>query len=50
MLEFIVLGQIPGTSFQITFAWFTASVLIGLFWLDLRIRRHPTTNKKQHSK
>ncbi len=28
MLEFIVLGQIPGTSFQITFAWVIAALLI----------------------
>lgn len=37
MLEFLVLGQIPGTQIQITFAWylFAALALIGytIHWL-----------------
>ena len=40
MLEFIVLGQIPGTNFQITFDW--AVFLAGMFCisLELYILRH----------
>jgi hypothetical protein len=41
MLELIVLGRIPGTSFQITFDW--AIFLAGLFLLALELqllRRH----------
>lgn len=40
MLEFIVLGQIPGTHIQITFAWCVVVLLIGLVWLDLKIHRN----------
>lgn len=36
MLEMIVLGQIPGTHFQITITWFAALALAGLFWIDWR--------------
>lgn len=39
MLEFIVLGQIPGTTLQITFVWFMLVVLIGLLVLDVKIHR-----------
>lgn len=39
MLEFIVLGQIPGTHFQITFAWFALGLLAGLIWVDYKIHR-----------
>ncbi len=28
MLQFIVLGKVPGTSFQLTFAWFLLFALI----------------------
>jgi hypothetical protein len=46
MLEFIVLGQIPGTHFQITFAWLLASVLVLIlakeFWRLLEhFFKHP---------
>lgn len=40
MLEFIVLGQIPGTHLQITFAWCVLALFIGLLWIDLKIHRN----------
>ncbi len=51
MLEFIVLGHIPGSQLQITFAWVQNFLLIllmlDLVWLDLKLVhiRHlaPTT-------
>lgn len=47
MLEFIVLGQIPGTHIQITFAWCLIVSLILLIWVDLRIHRgHRHTNSR----
>ncbi len=36
MIEFIVLGEIPGTHLQITLAWFVFSVLGVLIWADMR--------------
>ncbi len=41
MLEFIVLGQIPGTQIQITFAWFLFGALAAL-WYFLHKIRHTT--------
>ncbi len=43
MLQFIVLGQIPGTHFQLTFAWFVFAILMGLIWLDLKFHRNTKT-------
>lgn len=40
MLEFIVLGQIPGTPFQITLAWFVFAVLGVLIWADIKFHVH----------
>lgn len=41
MLEFIVMGQIPGTQLQITFIWiqyFMATALVmGLMYADLKL-------------
>ena len=36
MLEFIVLGQIPGTHIQITVAWFAFAILGLLVWADVK--------------
>jgi hypothetical protein len=33
MLEFIVLGQIPGTHFQITFLWYGLALVAALCWI-----------------
>ncbi len=46
MLEFIVLGQIPGTPFQITLAWFLFGVLVGLAWFDIKFHVSPDTKKQ----
>ncbi len=40
MLDFIVLGDIPGTHLQITFAWVVFFVLVGLITVDYKIHRH----------
>lgn len=48
MLEFIVLGQIPGTSVQITISWVVvilACVLIGTEYRMLQ--PHPAMRKKK---
>ncbi len=39
MLEFIVLGQIPGTHIQITFAWFLFGALAGLSYVLHKIKQ-----------
>lgn len=39
MLELIVLGQIPGTHLQITFAWCAIALLFLLIWLDVKVHR-----------
>jgi len=49
MLEFIVLGQIPGTHLQITLAWFVFAILGILIWADIKFHGHKdtkTTTKK----
>ena len=45
MLEFIVLGQIPGTQLQITLAWFVFAVLGVLIWADIKFHANKTANK-----
>lgn len=46
MVEFIVLGEIPGTHLQITLAWFVFSVLGVLIWADMRFHSsHQNTSK-----
>ncbi len=37
MLEFIVLGQIPGTHLQITLSWFVFTLFGLIAWYDLRV-------------
>ncbi len=36
MIEFIVLGRIPGTEMYITFNWLIVLIVCGLFMYDLR--------------
>lgn len=54
MLEFIVLGQIPGTNLQITLAWFAFAILGLLLWADIKLHIHskalqPATKKTRKS-
>jgi hypothetical protein len=51
MLEFIVLGQIPGTNLQITIAWFVLIIFALIVWADIKFHRpnpdgSPKNNKK----
>lgn len=50
MLEFIVLGQIPGTHLKITFAWCLIVSLILLIWIDLRVHRGHRRHESRASK
>lgn len=45
MLEFIVLGQVPGTHIQITFTWFLFAALIGLVVVDQRMKKFAHAKK-----
>jgi hypothetical protein len=45
MLEFIVLGQIPGTHLQITLAWFVFAILGVLIWADIKFHNSKTATK-----
>jgi len=45
MLEFIVLGNIPGTHLQITLAWFIAIVFGALVWLDIKLHSNFESRK-----
>lgn len=45
MLELIVLGQIPGTQIQITFAWFLFAAL-GILSYVLHKAKKPANNKE----
>ncbi len=40
MLEFIVLGEIPGTHIQVTLAWFVLIVFGLIIYLDLKFHNH----------
>lgn len=40
MLEFIVLGQIPGTHIQITISWFIVGIFVVYMWFDWNTRHH----------
>ncbi len=39
MLQFIVLGQIPGTGFQLTFTWLLLLAPIALMALELHLHK-----------
>ncbi len=39
MMDFIVLGLIPGTHIQVTFAWFLFGALIALLYINHRIKK-----------
>lgn len=45
MMEFIVLGQIPGTHLQITFSWFLFAALGGLWYFSHKAKRATTLPK-----
>lgn len=45
MLEFIVLGQIPGTSIQITFAWVLFAALGTLGYFIHKLKQQPLDKK-----
>jgi len=47
MLDFIVLGQIPGTNIQITFAWFLFAALCALAYCIHKIKNLQDTHKNQ---
>lgn len=46
MLDFLVLGQIPGTSIQINFSWYLFIAMLGLSYLLHKIKKPHTTNIK----
>lgn len=51
MLELIVLGQIPGTHFQITLSWLLFGVLLFVLWLDVKAHNPSLLEKfKTHKK
>lgn len=50
MLEFIVLGQIPGTHIQVTIAWFAFALLGLLIWADVRFHTHRATKTKKSTR
>lgn len=50
MLEFIVLGQIPGTQLQITLAWFVFAILGVLIWADIKFHASKNTQKSPAKK
>lgn len=50
MLEFIVLGQIPGTHIQVTIAWFAFALLGLLIWADVRFHTHRATKAKKSTR
>lgn len=49
MLEFIVLGQIPGTSIQITFAWVLFAALGLTGYVTHKFKNHPLNKKTSQS-
>ncbi len=51
MLEFIVLGKIPGTNIQVTLAWFVLIVFGLLIYADLKLhnRNYLVTDKSKPS-
>lgn len=50
MLEFIVLGQIPGTHLQITLAWFVLAILGLLIWADIKLHTAKKTAPSKTTK
>lgn len=50
MLEFIVLGQIPGTHLQITLAWFAFAILGLLIWADIKFHAAKKSTAKKPRK
>ena len=49
VLEFIVLGRIPGTNFQITFWWYLVVVLVSLLLVEKKLHTIYKNQFKQDS-
>lgn len=47
MLEVIVLGHIPGTQMQITFAWVLFVVVVSMVWLDVKLHKNRKSAPKK---
>ncbi|MDQ5972645.1 MAG: hypothetical protein QG553_804 [Patescibacteria group bacterium] len=43
MMQLIVLGQIPGTHFQLTFAWFQVLMVPVIFLVAYKVRKVHTS-------
>lgn len=52
MLEFIVLGEIPGTHIQVTLAWFVLVVFGLIIYIDLKFhnQNYEITHDKKTKK
>jgi hypothetical protein len=52
MLEFIVLGKIPGTNIQVTLAWFVLVIFGLVLYVDLKFHNHnyEVSTSKKHKK
>lgn len=48
MLELIVLGQIPGTNIQITFAWIVLVVLGSILYFDFKTHHKISKSSSQN--
>lgn len=50
MIEFIVLGKIPGTEVYITFNWLIVVVVAGLIFYDLKTIKHKKTSSSKNQR
>lgn len=50
MMEFIVLGQIPGTHIQITLSWLIFALFGLLLWADIKLHTVKRNNTKTSKK
>ena len=50
MMEFIVLGQVPGTHMIITFSWVLLAALAGVLSLNYYIRKSRTASDDKQPK
>jgi FtsH-binding integral membrane protein len=50
MIEFIVLGKIPGTEVYITFNWLIVVVVAGLIIYDLKTIKHKKTSGSKNQR
>lgn len=47
MLDFLVLGWIPGTHIQITYTWYLFAILGGLAYYLHRLKKYTNKTKEQ---